>query len=510
MNSKRTNEEQQRAQEQAPRVKKGGKSQNSAAAALRLRLASPGYVKAAHSGRAEAVVKVVSYGRGYQARLMMDYVGRADKEEKERVELEGHDGMLYRGEGEIAGLYDEWSKKFDRAKPSMKRLPRDVAHIIFSAGADNTPQNLQRTLAAARRVAQEQFGEKGFDYVVGKHQDADKPHVHIVLNCHHRDGGKKLRLQPGDLFVLRDRFAQELRAVGLDHVSTLQRDRPKDADAIRAEIETGIKRVRQKENWLRVQLDKKAPDVNALKHRAAILDTVARINDQIKSVTKSKSPERAALMGETRKIKRALLQSEADIQKAIESTVRALAKDAVRYREQINDLVNPAPSEKAVKLSPQERASREKYLAGLEKRTTRDIAEARQAVKESAAQPDRKELALDALRLHGRLMQGVSIDKETDKLLDRLAKDVERFGADFKELRHPVSGKFAETATERLTHRRALEKQAEGIEKGIAQAQKSVQLAPVAPRVKQAALKTLQQQQQTISRSLGREKQAGR
>jgi hypothetical protein len=163
-----------------------------------------------------------------------------------------------------------------------------------------------------------------------------------------------------------------------------------------------------------------------------------------------------------------------------------------------------------VKLSPQERASREKYLARLEQRTTRDITEARRAIKESTAAPENKELALDALRQHGRLMQGVSIDKETDKTLDRLAKDVERFGENYKELRHPVSGKIAETLTERLTHRRALEKQAEGIEKSIAQAQKAVKLAPVAPKVKQAALKTLQQHQQTMSRTLGRTAERGR
>lgn len=485
------------------RVKKGGKSHNSAAAALRLRLASPGYVQAAHSGRPEAMVKVASYGRGYQACKMMEYIGRIGKDQE--IELVDHLGETHQGAEAINLLYEKWAMEFERAKPGTKRPPRDVTHIVLSAAADNTPDNLKRVMLAAQEVAREQFAEKGYEYLMGLHQDADKPHVHLLVKNYHRHGNKKLKLNPADLFVIRDRFAQELRAVGLDHVSTLQRDRPKDAAAIRAEVESGIKKLRKKENWLRIQLEKNAPDVNALKYRQAILETVAHLNEQIKTFTKSKSPERAALMGETREIKRALLKSEPDIQKAIESTVRALGKDAMRYREYINELVNPAPSRSMERLTPEERRSREKHLFWLERRTTRDIEAARKAIKESTALPEQKELALDALRQHGRLMQGVSIDKETDKTLDRLAKDVERFGENYKGLRHPVSGKIAETLTERLTHRRALEKQAEGIERNLAQVQKAVKLAPVAPKVKRAALKTLQRQQKTMSRTISRE-----
>lgn len=498
-----------RAPEQ-PRVKKGGKSQNSAAAALRLRLSSPGYVKAAHRGGAEAVVKVASFARGFEAQLIMDYIGRAEDKEKdsenptEEVELINHKGEVIKGKEEIKKVYEEWAKDFERAKPGTKRPPRDATHIIFSAGADNTPKNRERVLLAAQEVAQEHFANKGYDYLVGLHQDADKPHVHFIVRNHHREDGKKFKLNPADLFVIRDHFARSLRSVGLDHVATLQRDRPKDTAAIREEIDTGIKRLKRKENWLRIQIEKKAPDVNAFKHREAILDTVTRLNEQIKKVTKSKSPERAELMGETRKIKRALLKSEPGLQTQVESTVRGLGKNALRYRELINELTNPQPKAPAVHLAPQELESRKKYLALLEQRTARDIAQARDAIKKSEASKPDKELALDALRQHGRLMQGVSIDKETDKLLDRLSKEVENFGERYKELRNPVSGELPRSALERIQNRRILEKQAQGIEKGIAQAQKSVRLAPVSPKVREAAQKMLTQHQQTMSRSLGR------
>lgn len=498
MNSERLREELE------ARVKKGGKSHNSAAAALRLRLASPGYVQAAHSGRPEAMVKVASYGRGYQACKMMEYIGRIGKDQE--IELVDHLGETHQGVEAINLLYEKWAMDFERAKPGTKRPPRDVTHIVLSAAADNTPDNLKRVMLAAQEVAREQFAEKGYECLMGLHQDADKPHVHLLVKNYHRHGDKKLKLNPADLFVIRDRFAQELRAVGLDHVSTLQRDRPKDAAAIRAEVESGIRKLREKENWLRIQLEKKAPDVDALKHRQAILKTVAHLNEQIKTFTKSKSPERAALMGETREIKRALLRSEPDIQKAIESTVRALAKDAMRYREYINELLNPAPSRSMERLTPEERRSREKHLFGLERRTARDIEDARKAIKESAALPEQKELALDALRQHGRLMKGVSIDKETDKLLDRLAKEVENFGERYRELRHPVSGELPKSAADRLIHRRALEKQAVFIEQHIATAKKSVRLAPVAPKVKEAALKTLQQHQKAMGRAVSRER----
>lgn len=496
---------------EGPRAKKGGKSQNSAAAALRLRLSSPGYVKATHRGGAEAVIKVASFARGFQTRLIMDYIGRAEDKEQDpenpvlEVELENHKGEIFKGKEEIQKVYEEWAKDFERAKPGTKRPPRDATHIIFSAGADNTPKNRNLTLLAAQEVAQAHFDAKGYDYLVGLHQDADKPHVHFIVRNHHREEkGPKLRINPADLFVMRDHFARALREVGLDHVATLQRDRPKDTAAIREEIDTGIKRLKRKENWLRLQIEKKAPDVNALKHREAILDTVTRLNEQIKKVTKSKSPERAELMGETRKIKRALLRSEPDLQTQIESTVRGLGKNALRYRELINELTNPQPKAPAVRLAPQERESRKKYLALLEQRTARDIALAREAIKKIEASKPDKELALDVLRQHGRLMQGVSIDKETDKLLDRLAKEVETFGERYKELRNPVSGGLPRSAVERVQNRRILEKQAQGIEKGIAQAQKSVRLAPVSPKVREAAQKMLKQHQQSMSRSLGR------
>ncbi|MHB1421089.1 MAG: hypothetical protein ACYCX4_16170, partial [Bacillota bacterium] len=99
---------------------------------------------------------------------------------------------------------------------------------------------------------------------------------------------------------------------------------------------------------------------------------------------------------------------------------------------------------------------------------------------------------------------GVSIYKETDKLLDRLAKEVENFGERYKELRNPVSRELPRSAVEQVQNRRILEKQAQGIEKGIAKAQKSVRLAPVSPKVREAAQKMLKQHQQTLSRSLGR------
>ncbi|MBU4230790.1 MAG: hypothetical protein KKG88_10895 [Proteobacteria bacterium] len=499
----------ERALEQ-PHATKGRKSQNSAAAALRFRLSSPGYVKAAHQGGAEAVIKVASFARGFQARLIMDYIGRTDKEQDpekpgQEIELENQYGEIFKGKDEIQRVYEEWANDFGKAKPGTKRPPRDATHIVFSAGADNTQKNRNLTLLAAQEVAREHFANKGYDYMMGLHQDADKPHVHFVVRNHHREkGGKKFKLNPADLFVIRAHFARALREVGLDHVSTLQRDRPKTTEEIKEEIDTGIKRLRKKENWLRIQIEKKAPDTNAFKHREAILDTVTRLNEQIKKITTSKSPERAALMGETRKIKRALLKSEPDLQTQIESTVRGLGKDALRYRELINELTNPTPKAPAIQLAPQELESRKKYLAGLEKRTARDIDLAREAIKNSDGPLDERGLALDALRKHERLMKGVSIDKETDKLLDRMAKDVEKFGEHLKELRNPVSGELPRSAVERIQNRRILEKQAQAIERTISQAQKSVRLTPISPKVKEAAQKVLKQHQQTISRSLGR------
>ena len=199
------------------------------------RLSSPSYVKACKSTKPQAVVKVVSHVRGFRVKKLLEYVGRTDQEnEGEGIELENETGESLNGKDAVDSVYDEWKEDFDRAKPNAKRLPRHTTHIVLSADAENNPENLKKVLAAARATAQDLIHDKGHDFVIGLHQDGGKPHVHLVVKANSREpGGPKFRIGPAQIEQIRGKFAEKMSELGLEHVSTLRRDRPKVIEQIK-------------------------------------------------------------------------------------------------------------------------------------------------------------------------------------------------------------------------------------------------------------------------------------
>lgn len=199
------NSEPSKTHELEPKALKGRKG---ARTAVRARLTQPGYIKAAHSGKTEAVVKVASYAQGFRAKGLLMYVARADKPGQE-IEVEDQDGRTFKGKEAIEKIYQEWQKNFDHRKrgpiPDNVKVRGDkkvyerrhATHIILSAAADPTEENNKKVMAAARAVFEKHFRDRGFDYVHALHKDSGKAHVHIVVqNANREKGGGEAALEP--------------------------------------------------------------------------------------------------------------------------------------------------------------------------------------------------------------------------------------------------------------------------------------------------------------------------
>lgn len=296
------------------------------------RLSRPGYVAACHSKQPEAMVKVVAGApRGFRIRQLLHYIARSGEEQPENsVWLVDHDGQLFTDRTEVETLARIWGEEFrpefrqirelraERkqlltrgdtvelsylnarlAKLEQKlrkdgqgnRKSRDVMHLVLSAKADNTPQNQARVFAAAAQTASGYF--KNHEYVIGLHQDASHPHVHLVVKCAPRayaamKGARKLRLNKRELLKLRTIWARELTRQGLEHVATLRQDRPH----IASQAATGKEPLQTKpKNWYAASikglaegmefLSKRQEDLAAAMERAADHREAMRIRKEI-------------------------------------------------------------------------------------------------------------------------------------------------------------------------------------------------------------------------------------
>lgn len=367
--------------EREPRVQKARREKDSSRAVRRgfrdgasiyaSRLSRPGYVAACHSKQPEAMVKVVAGApRGFRIRQLLHYIARSGEEQPENsVWLADHDGQLFTDRTEVETLARAWVEEFrpefrqirelraerkqlqtrgdtadlDNLNTRLAKLEqklrndgqgnrksRDVMHLVLSAKADNTPQNQARVLAAAMQTASGYF--RNHEYVIGLHQDARHPHVHLVVKCAPRayaamKGARKLRLNKPELLMLRTTWARELTRQGLEHVATLRQDRPH----IASQAATGKEPLQTKpKNWYAASikglaegmdfLSKRQEDLAAAMERAADHQEALRIRQEIggrlndiramlRAQTKQGDKQRLKAFAELRRIERELKRS---------------------------------------------------------------------------------------------------------------------------------------------------------------------------------------------------------
>lgn len=174
----------------------------------------------------EAVVKLTGRARGVAGHLLaqFDYITRNGT-----LPAETHDGERITERARLLALHDDWllANAVDARGRDAANAAQSVA-LTLSMPPGTPPDRVE---AAARRWAQDSFAGT-HDWVMVRHNDTGHPHVHIAVRAVGVDG-RRLAPGPADLQHWRERFARELRRLGVEAEATprIARSRQRDAAA---------------------------------------------------------------------------------------------------------------------------------------------------------------------------------------------------------------------------------------------------------------------------------------
>jgi len=464
----------------------GGKKQSSSVG-FKNRFSNSNYTRSTGSKSPQAMMKISSHVRGHRVMNVLEYISRTDKENE--LELEDENGSLIRGKDQIKELHHEWAEDFERAKPNAKRLPRHASHIVLSAKAENTPENQDKVLEAARETCREMLGERGYRYVIGVHQDGSKPHVHVAVNSYNRDKSLgKLRLGKEEIFEFRARFAERLTELGLKHEATLRRDRPELAKAMR-EGKEPLKSDYSKPRHFFKTLGKHEQG----EHLQGMERGACRFKEAVNKSDLAPK-EKKYLKAKIREFEQGLLNKPDDLFKHRETLAKNCSRYIKQFPREFNETVNPS-------LMTEKKRDGKKLSNLLDKLTDRDIGKARVGV-DKIKDPEQRKHAKDSLQE----FMGKLTGKSKGELLLQDTKDtfkmvMDRINGIDKELKNNKL-----SVPERLHLRREKEKYSEGLEKFLDK--RGNQLKPMFAMSKdmQKSIKMMQQMramQMQLSKVLG-------
>lgn len=161
----------------------------------------------------EAMVKLTGRSRGGPAHLKahLDYITRNG-----RLQAETQDGEKISDRARLRALHDDWllANAAESRGRSTPNATQSVA-IILSMPPGTPPDRVE---AAARTWARETFAGK-HDWIMARHDDTSHPHVHVTVRAVGHDG-RRLAPGPADLQLWRERFARELRRLGVEAEAT--------------------------------------------------------------------------------------------------------------------------------------------------------------------------------------------------------------------------------------------------------------------------------------------------
>ena len=161
----------------------------------------------------EAMVKVTGRSRGGAGHLKahLDYITRNG-----RVRAETQSGELVADRARLREINDEWlmSNAVEGHGKAGPNAAQSVG-LILSMPPGTPPDRVE---AAARSWAIETFVGKN-DWLMTRHDDTDHPHVHVTVRAVGCDG-RRLAPNPDDLQQWRERFARELRRLGVEAEAT--------------------------------------------------------------------------------------------------------------------------------------------------------------------------------------------------------------------------------------------------------------------------------------------------
>lgn len=173
----------------------------------------------------EAVVKLTGRARGVAGHLLaqFDYITRNGS-----LPAETQDGERITERARLLALHDDWllANAVDGRGRDAANAAQSVA-VTLSMPPGTPPDRVE---AAARRWAHDSFAGT-HDWVMVRHDDTEHPHVHIAVRAVGADG-RRLAPGPADLQHWRERFALELRRLGVEAEATprVARSRLRHAD----------------------------------------------------------------------------------------------------------------------------------------------------------------------------------------------------------------------------------------------------------------------------------------
>jgi type IV secretion system T-DNA border endonuclease VirD2 len=162
----------------------------------------------------EVVVKVTGrQSGGSHVKAHLDYIGR-----KGALGIESRDGEILTTKKDIAERAAEWSDTLQwRSRPTVSSVS-----LIFSMPAGTDPD---KVLGAVRALAHAELSDN-HDFVMALHTDTPRPHVHLTVQAEGLDR-TRFNPRPRQLNRFRERFARELRALGVAAEATPRRARGK-------------------------------------------------------------------------------------------------------------------------------------------------------------------------------------------------------------------------------------------------------------------------------------------
>nr|WP_281418490.1 relaxase/mobilization nuclease domain-containing protein [Azospirillum soli] len=175
------------------------------------------------------MVKLTGRSRGIAGHLLgqLDYITR-----NWRLPAETQDGERITDRARLLALHDDWLLA-NAAEGRGKTGPNTAQSVAITLSMPpGTPSD--RVEAAVRHWARETFAG-AHDWIMARHDDAGHPHVHVAVRAVGPDG-RRLAPGPADLQRWRERFARELRRLGVEAEATprLARGRMRRADRLPA------------------------------------------------------------------------------------------------------------------------------------------------------------------------------------------------------------------------------------------------------------------------------------
>lgn len=166
----------------------------------------------------QVMVKITSRLHGAAATVgAFTYVGRIGMSDKESIGIETSEGEHLIDARDMLGLAREW-QSWEQSDEARRKGATAIS-MVFSMPPGTDPDMVR---GAVKELAETDMANRR--WVMALHTDADHPHVHLLIAARDNDGR---RFNPDREFLrhCRERFAENLRARGIEADATIRKAR---------------------------------------------------------------------------------------------------------------------------------------------------------------------------------------------------------------------------------------------------------------------------------------------